>query len=112
MTAQETYFRSELRQLMNEAGINKNTLKDMVKEVLKEELKKAIDQAVHETNWDIESYTRRNVDKLIKEEEVTSVLRDKITDQVVGNWFHRLKVSVDVADRAGNSIVAQEEKER
>ena len=50
MTVEQIAIRQEVRQMLNEAGINKNTLKDMVKEVLQEELKRAIFQALHETN--------------------------------------------------------------
>lgn len=39
MTVEQIAIRQEVRQMLNEAGINKNTLKDMVKEVLQEELK-------------------------------------------------------------------------
>lgn len=42
MRVEEMALRSEIRQMLNEAGFNKNTLKDLVKEVLKEELNKAI----------------------------------------------------------------------
>lgn len=42
MTVEQIAIRQEVRQMLNEAGINKNTLKDMVKEVLQEELKRAI----------------------------------------------------------------------
>lgn len=41
MKIEEIYMRQEIRQMLNEAGITKNTLKDMVKEVLNEELGKA-----------------------------------------------------------------------
>ena len=46
MTVERIAIRQEVRQMLNEAGINKNTLKDMVKEVLQEELKRAIFQAL------------------------------------------------------------------
>lgn len=39
MTVEQIAIRQEVRQMLNEAGINKNTLKDMVKEVLKKNLK-------------------------------------------------------------------------
>ena len=36
MTVEQIAVRQEVRQMLNEAGINKNTLKSMVKEVLQE----------------------------------------------------------------------------
>jgi len=42
MTVEQIVMRHEIRQMLNEAGINKNTLKDMVKEVLEEEINKAV----------------------------------------------------------------------
>ena len=50
MTVEQIAIRQEVRQMLNEAGINKATLKDMAKEVLKEELGKAIKQALEETD--------------------------------------------------------------
>ena len=42
MRVEEIALRSEIRQMLNEAGFNKNTLKDLVKEVLREEIEKAV----------------------------------------------------------------------
>ena len=61
MRVEEMALRSEIRQMLNEAGFNKNTLKDLVKEVLQEELRKAIKQANAEANCDIVEYTQKNI---------------------------------------------------
>ena len=52
MRVEEIAIRQETRQMLNEAGINQNTLKDMVKEILNEKLDKAIYQALHEKDVD------------------------------------------------------------
>lgn len=93
MRVEEIALRNEIRQMLNEAGYNRNTLKDLVKEVLIEELRKAINQSIHETNYNVEDYIKRNIDSLINK-SVDKVVRDKITDRLVGSYFNRMDVSV------------------
>ena len=95
MRVEEMALRSEIRQMLNEAGFNKNTLKDLVKEVLKEELNKAIKQAVKETNCDIMGYTMKNIDSIINK-TTEKVVKEKITDTMVGNYFKRMTVDVSI----------------
>ena len=38
MRVEEIALRHEIRQMMNEAGINKTTIREMVQDVLKEEI--------------------------------------------------------------------------
>lgn len=95
MRVEEMALRSEIRQMLNEAGFNKNTLKDLVKEVLKEELNKAINQAVAETNYDIVGYTRRNIDCIINK-TTEKVVKERITDAIVGNYFKKMTVDVNI----------------
>ena len=95
MRVEEMALRSEMRQMLNEAGFNKNTLKNLVKEVLEEELRKAIKQAVEETNCDIDGYTKKNIDSIINK-TTEKVVKEKITDAVVGNYFKRMKVDVSI----------------
>lgn len=95
MKVEEIALRSEIRQMLNEAGFNKNTLKDLVKEVLQEELQKAVKQAVEETNCDVMGYTKKNIDSLINK-TTEKVVREKITDAIVGNYFKRMKVDVHI----------------
>ena len=95
MRVEEMALRSEMRQMLNEAGFNKNTLKNLVKEVLEEELRKAIKQAVEETNCDIVGYTKKNIDSIINK-TTEKVVKEKITDAVVGNYFRRMKVDVSI----------------
>lgn len=101
MRVEEMALRSEIRQMLNEAGFNKNTLKDMVKEVLNEEVEKAVRQAVNETDFD--SYAKNNAQKIIKN-STNSYLKQAISDRIIGDWFHRMKVIVDsVKDTQFNS---------
>ena len=95
MRVEEMALRSEIRQMLNEVGYNKNTLKDLVKEVLQEELKKAIKQAVAETNCDIVGYTKNNIDSIINK-TTERVVKERITDAIVGDYFRRMKVDVSI----------------
>ena len=95
MRVEEMALRSEIRQMLNEAGFNKNTLKDLVKEVLREELDKAIKQSVAETNCDIVGYTKKNIDSIINK-TTERVVKERITNTIVGNYFQRMKVDVSI----------------
>lgn len=95
MRVEEMALRSEIRQMLNEAGFNKNTLKDLVKEVLQEELNKAIKQAVAESNCDIVGYTKKNIDSIINK-TTERVVKEKITDTIVGKYFKRMTVDVNI----------------
>ena len=85
MTVEQIAIRQEVRQMLSEAGINRNTLKDMVKDVLAEEVGKAIKQAAAE--YDVEGQVKRSVAAMSQQaihsavrSQVTNVLRDKIWD--------------------------------
>lgn len=101
MTVEQIAIRQEVRQMLNEAGINKNTLKDMVKEVLQEELKRAIFQALHETNTSdaILNKIEQCIDKSAR-----SIVREEIRDRVMGT-FGRMTISVDITDKEGQSVI-------
>lgn len=105
MRVEEMALRSEIRQMLNEAGFNKNTLKDEVKSVLREEIEKAVRQAVNET--DFNGYVKREADRIIRD-TTRAHLQDTITRQMVGDWFYKMKVSVDITDKDGQSILKAE----
>ena len=42
MRVEEIAVRQEVRQMLSEAGINRNTLREMTQEILREEIKKGI----------------------------------------------------------------------
>lgn len=101
MRVEEIAVRKEVRQMLNEAGINKNTLKNMVKEVLYEEISKACKQAVNESNIN-DAIARRindNFGKIVRE-----TTRDEIRGRVHG-IFDKMKISVDITDKDGQSVV-------
>ena len=106
MRVEEIALRSEIRQMLNEAGFNKETLKNLVKEVLHEEIGKATRQAINET--DLETYARSIVKNVIRD-TVKDYLKDTITSRIVGDWFHKMEVSVDIKDGMGESILAGRE---
>lgn len=108
MRVEEMVLRSEIRQMLNEAGFNRNTLKDEVKSVLREEIEKAVRQAVNET--DFNGYVKREADRIIRD-ATKSHLRDTITSRMVGDLFHRIKVSVDITDVDGHSILGAGSKD-
>ena len=100
MTAEQIAIRQEIRQLLNEAGINKNTLKDIVKDVIEEELTKAVRQVMHEMNLigAINQATNGNIQKVAREE-----LRNAINTRVNG-YFNKINVSVDILNSDGDKI--------
>ena len=95
MRVEEMALRSEIRQMLNEAGFNKNTLKDLVKEVLQEELRKAIKQANAEANCDIVEYTQKNINSVINK-TTERVVKERITDAIVGDYFRHMRVNVSI----------------
>lgn len=101
MTVEQIAIRQEIRQLLNEAGINKNTMKDMVKEVIDEELSKAVKQVMHEMDLDskISRAARVDIEEKIKK-EIQNSIRDR-----VNNIFNRMYLSVDIRNSDGESVV-------
>lgn len=95
MTIEQIAIRQEIRQMLSEAGINKNTLKDMVKDVLDEELERAIKRAINETDINGKmSCCFRDTLKAVMKEEV----RNRIVSP-----FNRMQISVDITDEHGTS---------
>lgn len=105
MKVEEMALRSEIRQMLNEAGFNKNTLKDEVKSVLKEEIERAVKQAVNETDFD--GYIKSTAKGIIKDATITH-LKNVISERFVSRWFNSMKVTVDVKDEIGESILKTE----
>lgn len=105
MRVEEMALRSEIRQMLNEAGFNKNTLKDEVKSVLREEIEKAVKQAINET--DFNGYVKQTANSIIRD-ATKSHLKSVITDRLVSRWFNRMEISVDIKDEGGESILRAE----
>ena len=108
MRVEEMALRSEIRQMLNEAGFNKETIKILVKEALQQEIRKIADQAIAESNTDMDAYIRSNLGKMVNKAVDNSVERI-ITQKVVGSYFDRMSVSVkvtpimDLIDKEGDN---------
>ena len=103
MTVEQIAIRQEVRQMLTEAGINKNTMKEMAKQVLEEEMQKAIKQAIQEMDFDTKlnaSFSRRIDDALRTE------MRDQIKNRIC-SVFDRMTISVDVTDEHGSSSITR-----
>ncbi len=103
MRVEEIAVRQEVRQMLNEAGINKNTLKDMVKEVLREEVERACTQAMHEK--DIDKIVTNKIDYTFGE-IVRNATKDSIRERIT-SIFNRMTISVDITDENGTSSITR-----
>lgn len=108
MRVEEMALRSEIRQMLNEAGFNKETIKILVKEALQQEIRKIADQAIAESNTDMDSYIRSNLGKMVNK-AVDNSVEKIITQSVVGRYFDCMSVSVkvtpimDLIDKEGDN---------
>lgn len=103
MTVEQIAIRQEIRQMLNEAGINRNTLKEMTKDVLEEEIKKACAQAMHEKD------IKTMVEKAMKN-DFDRIVRSAISESVrnrVDSVFNRMAISIDIRDEKGNSSITR-----
>lgn len=99
MTVEQIAVRQEVRQMLNEAGINKNTLK----EVLQEEIQKACVQAMHEKDIDTMVHNAMNNDfNRVVRDTTKEVIRERCT-----SIFHRMTISVDITDENGTSSITR-----
>lgn len=93
MRVEEMALRSEIRQMLNEAGFNRDTIKDLVKDVLDEQLNRAITQAINETTSNFNHLVQRKVDSMI-EKALRAEIRNSISDVLANRYFSKLKVDV------------------
>ena len=93
MTVEQIAIRQEVRQLLCDAGFNKNTMKDIVREVIDEELTKAVRQVMHEMDLEDRIYksTNGNLREAIRKELRASI------DNKVNGIFNRMSVNVTIA---------------
>lgn len=101
MTVEQIAIRQEIRQMLGEAGITQNVLKEMVKDVLEEQIQKACIQAFNEKDVDnlVSKAVDNNFVKIVRS-EVKSSLNDKFR-----HVFNNLSITVDIKDDDGTSIV-------
>lgn len=76
LRVEEIALRQEIRQMLNEAGINKNTLQEMAKEVMQEEIAKQVKTALSGSN------INRIVCSKINTYEFRDALREGIKKEV------------------------------
>lgn len=101
MTIEQIAIRQEIRQMLGEAGINKNTMKDLVNEVIYEEMTKAVKQVMHEMDIDtiIHNKTQGSLQDAVRKE-----LRESI-DQRVKGVFNRMNITVSVLNLNGDNVL-------
>lgn len=92
MKVEEIALRHEIRQMMNEAGINKNVIRDMAEKVLKEEIEKQVKNALNQTN--VTSIIRENV----RTYEFRDMLRSAISDVIRKELNISIKVEGKIED--------------
>lgn len=86
MRVEEIALRQEIRQMLNEAGINRETLREMTQNAIKEEVDKQVKFKLSQTN--IMSMVSLN------KYEVRDAFREVVKEQVKSN----IKISVTVED--------------
>lgn len=86
MRVEEIALRQEIRQMLNEAGINRETLREMAQNTIKEEVEKQVNFKISQTN--IMSMVSLN------KYEVRDAFREAVKEQVKSN----VKISVNIED--------------
>lgn len=99
MTVEQIAIRQEVRQMLTEAGINKNSMKELVRDVISEEMTKAVKQVMHEMDIDtiIHNKTTGSLQDAVRRE-----LRESI-DQRVRGVFNRMNITVSILDDKGET---------
>ena len=80
MRVEELALRSEIRQMLNEAGFNRDTIKQLVKDTLEEIVRGQVKQALAESSEDavytyIHNFMREKVQSLVREAVRDSVYK-------------------------------------
>lgn len=86
MRVEEIAIRQEVRQMLAESGLNRNTLREMAEQTLKEQIEKQVKLAVQRI--DVNAIVRHEMESYVGQ----SVLRDAIRLEV----RDRVKINVDV----------------
>lgn len=98
MKAEEMMFRSEIRQMLNEAGINRETVKQMVRETLDDIVKTQVNQVLMERKEAdlaevVEGYLNDRMWKIVRD-TTEAVVKDKM------RWYD-FSVNVNVENKEG-----------
>ena len=97
MRVEEMALRSEIRQMLNEAGLNRETIKQMVKETIEDVIKNQVNQVLMERRNEnlprvVANYLDNNMQKLIRD-----TAKDAIQQKM--RWLD-FAVNVNVTDKA------------
>ena len=84
MTVQEMALRNEVRQMMCEAGFNRETLKAEVKKLITDVIAESVKQALSETN--VEGIVRQFI-----RNDAKKIIENKIADEVFDGLRYRMK---------------------
>ena len=93
MRVEEIALRQEIRQMLNEAGINKSTLYDMAKEVMQEEIEKQVKNAINQSNIDDIVYRK------INSYELKDMMREAIKKEISESVDIRIDVKATVPQK-------------
>ena len=79
MKVEEIALRQEIRQMLNEAGINKNTLRDMAEKVMREEIEKQVKNAINSIVYSkVNSYELNDMMRAAIKKEISEAVDIKI----------------------------------
>ncbi len=97
MRVEEMALRSEIRQMLNEAGLNRETIKQMVDETIKDIIKNQVNQVLMERRDEtlskaVANYLDGNMNRLIRE-----TAKDAIQQKM--RWLE-FTVNVNVTDKS------------
>ena len=86
MKVEEIAVRQEVRQMLSEAGINRNTLREMAEQTLKEQIKKQVKYAVQRI--DVNAIVRHEMESYAGQSTLRDAIRAEVRD--------RVRINVDV----------------
>lgn len=86
MRVEEIALRQEIRQMLNEVGINKNTLHEIAKKVMQEEIEKQVKNVLSQSNINGMVYSK------IKTYEFREMMREAIRKEI----SELVDISIDV----------------
>lgn len=109
MKVEEIAVRQEVRQMLSEAGINRNTLREMTQQILREEIKKQVKYAVEHINvndvvrYELTSYEGRSaLESWLDGTEIKAVIVDPTAASFIAELrkrgFRVIKAKNDVED--------------
>lgn len=86
LKVEEIALRQEIRQILNEAGINKNTLQEMAKDVMQEEIAKQVKTAL----------SGSNINRIVGSKINTYEFRDALREVVKKEVSEMVNISIEV----------------